>query len=192
MIYFIYILFACLSQIIDLLSIVFLNWIVAAFAGADGNLPSWLSYFQTFDATLDEGMLSRQRELAAGLGGTDWIAFNPTPTNWFETYWNRALWLFRNSAYGFDYYVFGIKWAPQQWRVVKYVESDTLTLFIAVGNGFNLFAYGRYGTAKIGWKAWNMYDGSTKTFGGTWGDAGLIPIAFTLTPFSRKVPAAAA
>ena len=59
-----------------------LTWILAPWlakqAGADGNLPPHLRWFQTFDATLDEG-----RKPQYGFTGTDvevrtkWLRRNP-------------------------------------------------------------------------------------------------------------------
>lgn len=177
---------AALSFVIDLACKFFLNWIVAAFADGSGNLPQALKWFQTFDATLDEGMNARRNELAAGIGGDTWAAFDPWPVTWFQRYKNRAFWLFRNSAYGFDYYLLGVPWNPDEWRVVKFVNTESLVLFIAMGRGFNIYAHGRYGMCKIGWKAWNLYQQDTGRFSASWGDGGKIPLTFSLSPFKRR------
>lgn len=171
---------------VDIVCRFFLNWIVAACADEEGNLPRFLSWFQTFDATLDEGMHARRREVQANLGGQDWADFNPYPWTWFDRYKNRALWLFRNSAYGFDYYVFGLRWDPAEWRVIRYFDRDDLTLFIALGRGFNVYYHGRWGMVKLGWKAWNTFDGAG--FSRQFGDGTCIPIVFSLSPFKRKTP----
>lgn len=177
---------AIASLVIDILCKLILNWIVALFADDAGNLPRCLKWFQTFDASLDEGMNARRNELAAGLGGDAWAAFIAYPRSQFEIYRNRALWLFRNTGYGFDYYLLGVRWNPNDWRVIRYVETDALLLFIAVGNGFNLYMESRYGMVKLGWKAWNLFNRSTGMFSGSWGDDRRIPVTFSLTPFKRR------
>lgn len=186
MLYIAYPFAAFAALVFDLASKFLLNWLVVLAANNEGYLPAWLKWFQTFDASLDQGMLARRREVADGLGGDTWAAFNPYPQTTFDTYKNRALWLFRNSGYGFDYYLLGVAWNPAEWRVVRYVETDTLVLFVAVGRGFNVYAHGRYGMAKLGWKAWNLYNKQTGKLEGTWGDAGKIPITLSLSPFKRR------
>lgn len=165
----------------------FLNWLIVPFADSNGNLPKYLKWFQTFDATLDQGMYERRAELASG-SGDDWSDFNPYPSSWWETYKNRAFWLFRNSAYGFDYYVYGLKWNKSDWSLVKYEVSDARTLFIATSSsGFNIFYWGPLGMYKIGWKAWNLFTpNGPDQFGGIWGDQTHVPIVFSVSPFKRK------
>ena len=176
--------FAALASLaMALVSVLVLNWIVVLFADGAGNLPRWLAYFQTFDASLDEGMHARRRELQAGIG-EEWAAFDPFPLTWFERYRNRALWLLRNPSYGFDYYLFGVRWHPVEWRVTTYIDRPDLTLFIARGRGFNVYYHGRFGMLKIGWKAWNCFNGTDLSR--VWGDGTRLPICCTYSPFKRK------
>jgi hypothetical protein len=186
MLYLAYPFAAIASLVIDILCKLILNRIVVLFADDNGNLPRALKWFQTFDATLDEGMYARRNELAAGLGGDTWAAFIAYPSTPEETYQNREKWLFRNTGYGFDYYLLGVRWNPNDWRVIRFVETDALLLFIAVGNGFNIYIESRYGMVKLGWKAWNLFNRNTRTFSGSWGDDNRIPITFSLTPFKRR------
>lgn len=176
---------ALLALLFDVVAKFLLNWIVAAFADVSGNLPRALKWFQTFDAPLDQGAINRRDELIAGVGDT-WAAFNPNPVSWFQRYKNRALWLFRNTGYGFDYYLLGVQWHPEEWRVVRFVNTPELVLFIAIGRGFNIYAHGRYGMAKLGWKAWNLYQQDTGKWSAAWGDGGRIPVTFSLSPFKRR------
>lgn len=186
MIYLRYVLCSFVTVVITALSKVCFNWVVAAFADEGGNLPRYLSWFQTFDATLDEGMYSRRRELKEGTND-DWADFDPYPVDSFGRYMNRAKWLQRNTGYGFDYYLLGMPFVPAEWTVRRFEDTAVRTLFIATGPGFNLYYYGRFGMVKFGWKAWNYYDprtGMWKT--SSWGPEWRAPIAFSITPFKRK------
>ena len=73
-----------------------LNPLVVLFADKDGNLPVYLKYFGTHDNTLDgdEGWRSK-------LPWLDW------QNNKLHRYVKRVLWLYRNTGYGFSYYVSG-------------------------------------------------------------------------------------
>uniref|UniRef100_UPI0025EAAF3C DUF7338 family protein n=1 Tax=uncultured Ralstonia sp. TaxID=114715 RepID=UPI0025EAAF3C len=115
--------------------------------------------------------------------------------SWGATRWRRFLarawWLYRNPAYGWDYWPLGVSFDPSAWRVLRYIDTDTLTLFVAIGNGFNLYYRGRFGMLKLGWKAWNCWDGSNwkaEPFGPSW----RLPLAFTVSPFKRRVSQPAA
>jgi len=132
-----------------LISILFFNWWVVLFADANGNLPRWLSYFQTFDAPIPKGYL------------------------------NGVKWLMRNPAYGFDYYVFGIPWNPENWTVHTFNKSGTTTLFVATGDGaFNIYFSSPVINIKLGWKAWNNFtDGK---FNSNFGDGTRLPICLTI------------
>lgn len=181
-----YVVFAIISLTIDIVCKFSLNWIVAAFADKDGNLPKILKWFQTFDATLDEGMYARRREIEFNWGN-QWASYNPDPKTWFQRYKNRALWLFRNSGYGFDYWPLGIKFNPSDWKVVKYEVTADKTVFIAKSsNAFNLYYEGPLGVYKLGWKAWNVFNKETQVLDGKFGNDGRIPITFSPNPFKRK------
>ena len=97
-----------------------LTWILAPWlakqAGADGNLPPHLRWFQTFDATLDEG-----RKPQYGFTGTD-----------VEV---RTKWLRRNPGYGFDYYLLGIKYVADDWAIVR--NDDKVFYAVSKSGAFN-------------------------------------------------------
>jgi hypothetical protein len=160
------------SLAITLFAMVCVNWWAPFFADSSGNLPRWLYWFQTFDATLDEGW--KGGYLASSWGTPGW-----------RRYLARVYWLYRNPAYGFDYFAFGLPFDPSKWRVLLDIETDTLSLFIAVGRGFNIEYGGRFGELKLGWKAWNYWQAGTwRTT--PWGPQWRVPLCFTLTPFKRK------
>lgn len=180
-------LYAFTSLLIDCVSRPFLNWIVVLFSDSKGNLPGFLKYWQTFDNDLYAGQHEREKEILTGEGET-WRWFVPLTDLWFYRYWNRAFWLLRNSCYGFSYYLFGVDWHKETWRVVKYDDTSERTFFFAVsGDAFNLYYHGPLGMYKIGWKAWNMFDTVTNTFTrDAWGDGGKIPHVVSANPFKRK------
>src|SRR4051794_38118577 len=87
----------------------FVNWWAPLFAQlgpitSDGKtrygfrLPDWLAWFDTFDDDLDSGARRDGKE---------------------RSYWRRVAWLYRNSAYGFSYWVLGIPFDPADWHVVS-------------------------------------------------------------------------
>ncbi len=127
------------------------NPIIVLFADNDGNLPKYLYYFQTFDAPIPKGYL-------AGL-----------------------TWLNRNPSYGFDLFVFGIKWEPEKWKIRKIFSNENYELFFATSsNGAFSFKYHnlkRDSYTKYGWKAFNFYDFQKGDFSRQWnGTRGLVPI----------------
>lgn len=68
--------------------------VLPLFASADGWLPSWLSWFQTPDNSLDGDAGHRERH-----PGMDW----------WSTYKRRVAWCWRNVAYGFDIDILGVE-----------------------------------------------------------------------------------
>lgn len=80
-------------------------WICApflpAFASSSGWLPRSLCWFQTPDNSLDGDI--QYRTLHAPF---KW------PENRIEVYVNRVFWLFRNPAYGFDFFALGFFLPP--------------------------------------------------------------------------------
>src|SRR5579859_1566097 len=103
MFYIIYPFFTIASLLFTLLTYV-LSPILPAFMDKQGNLPKWLSWFQTFDNTLLAG-----RQPAFGWTGSDYkIAME---------------WLCRNPGYTFDYYPLGVAWDQTQWTVKKNIPT---------------------------------------------------------------------
>ena len=147
---------ALASLATTLISILFFNWWVVLFVDENGNLPRWLSYFQTFDATIPKGYL------------------------------NGVKWLMRNPAYGFDYYVFGIPWNPSDWTIDRFEADENRVLFLATSKngGFNFYYLGKYGMYKFGWKVWNDFTGTK--LNSRFGDGSHIPICFSVNPFKHS------
>jgi len=78
----------------------FINPLLPIIADSDGNLPSWLRWFQTYDSTLD-GKEPRF------IDATSWLRTDGVAKNFICTYILRVMWLYRNNAYGFAYSVLG-------------------------------------------------------------------------------------
>lgn len=167
-----YIAHAALSLGVTLFAWVAVCWWAPLLVDRDGNLPRWLRWFQTFDASADAGWRDAYY--------TGWLAETHV-----GRYVARVMWLCRNPAYGFDYELLGVPFAASEWRVVRYVESEDMVLFFAVGRGFNFYYEGRWGKYKIGWKAWNRWDG-TSWDAPNWSEYERIPLCFTLNPFHRR------
>jgi hypothetical protein len=55
-------------------------------------LPMWLAWFDTFDDSIDSGHIN---------------GFWETPNSTLGFYWSRVKWLWRNPAYGFDFWLLG-------------------------------------------------------------------------------------
>lgn len=177
MIYFMYAVFAIISLLFTLFVWVF-SIPLALLANKDGNLPGFLYYLQTFDASLDAGWKD-------GYDG-----FDPNDPLWK----NRAKWLRRNPSYGVDYWLLGMHFDPTEWTVEKF---DT-NWFIATHNGglFNRCYFGPKGQMKLGWKAWNYFLNKfdekgnpvwdTKPFGPEW----RVPFCFSINPFKRDTTTA--
>lgn len=83
--------------------------ILPLFASEDGWLPSWLWWFQTPFDSLDGDSGSWER--------------NPGTDAW-STYVRRVCWLWRNSGYGFDMRVCGIKVDPDTDKIVHEGNPD--------------------------------------------------------------------
>lgn len=148
--------------------------VLTLFSDADGNLPGALRLFQTFDATLDAGWRD-------GYFG-DWKAKRIAPKR-LCLWWLRTRWLWRNPGYTFDYEVLGCAFDPMNWRVLRYSAGGSKVTFLAVGPRlrFNLYLQRGNFYLKLGWKAWNYWDG-VRFDGKPWGPEARAPICFTIKP----------
>lgn len=165
---------ALIDVLMALFSMVFINW-WAPLVAVNGTvcdagvcrtavtLPRWLRWFDTFDADLDTGNRDRYGD---------------------KGYWGRVLWLYRNHAYGFGYWVFGIPFDPAEWTVTEFSEVGGKRVFKARStNGhFNVYTV-KFGLRfKLGWKAWNMFDPETgKWKEQPWGPEWRIPFTFSIS-----------
>jgi hypothetical protein len=111
-----------------------------------GNLPVWLSWFQTFDASCDAGWQD------------GYFAVTGVPTG-YKLWWLRTRWLWRNPAYGFCYGPLGIAYDPAQW-VIDEIQTNgaTLTLLRAHTIDNKYFCYTDSSGAKFGYKLWWAFD----------------------------------
>jgi hypothetical protein len=153
-----YVVCAALSFMTAACAIVFVNWWIIFLADANGNLPTWCSYFQTFDA--------------------------PIPKGWKS----GVAWLNRNPAYGFDLFVYGIPFNPADWIVRHFSVTPNGTLFFATSTGgdFNFYYQGKFGTYKFGWKDWNCFNQSTQQSEASTVYGNYLPICFTFNPFKNS------
>lgn len=138
-----------------------INPILPILADSDGNLPSWLRWFQTYDSTLD-GQEPRF------IDATSWLRDNQhVAKNFICTYILRVMWLYRNNAYGFAYSILGGK-AP--FRTLSEEGTNTSDRYPAIegsyftvfedAEGVQYFQYklvkdrgnGKCFEASIGWK----------------------------------------
>ncbi len=159
---FAYPLFVVVSLIFTVLTYLLAPFLALFVSSSTGNLPKYLLWFQTFDATCFEG-----REPQYGMTGSNW--------------WVATRWLWRNPGYTFDLEVLGFTWNQNSWKVVK-VSADG-SFFFAIGPWltFNLCGMIWGVHFKFGWKAWNMYSLQTKTWtvNPTWAKFNKIPVCFT-------------
>lgn len=142
--------------------------LVVLFASKDGWLPGWLRWFQTFDATIDSAWQDSYQ-----------FCIDATPSNWFQYVWTyrgapdtptglnlfmlRCRWLWRNAAYGFDYWPCGLVYDPSQWIVdVCDVTNGILTKFSARTVDGLHFCYTDSKGTKLGWKLWWALDSNFK------------------------------
>jgi hypothetical protein len=163
--------YALLSFIAMIVVFLFVNWWAPIFCDSEGWLPKWLKWVGTFDASLDTGWQQHKWD-------HQWLG------KYFDgryKYLARVRWLYRNHNYGFDYYVLGIPFVAEDWKVVKFegpwMGKKRIVFFAIDGKGhFNYQAIWWFGrTLKFGWKAWNMYDNINDKFGGQWGPENRIP-----------------
>ncbi len=167
--------------IVELLFTVFAvlccNWWAAWFADERGWLPHRLAWLQTFDAPLDAGW-------------RDGYAGYREPSGPWSRWWQRTKWLYRNPAYGFGYWPLGTSFDPAMWKVTYFEKTAARDLFKATGpwGTFNVTYYGRWGTLKLGWKAWNYFDPATGDWKPNyqWGPERRAPFVFSYSPFRRK------
>jgi hypothetical protein len=160
-----------------------ITWVIApllaVFTKGDGNLPKFLYWFQTFDATLDQGWLQ-------GSFG-DYTTTGVKPTGWTLWYY-RFRWLQRNPGYGFDYWPLGAAMDVSKWTVVR---NDASWQIYKGPNGLFCIRSMKTGVApKIGWKAWAYFNTTTNTDGSvtltaqdayySWGPSHRVPICITL------------
>lgn len=198
---------APLDLIFNLACVLLLNWWVIFLArpvresdwlylqakqkwqGHEQKLPDWLTWVETFDASLDTGWISGY------FVPRDTYAPDNMPSFWRRKYYQWR-WLNRNSGYGFSYYLLGIEMKKDTWTILKYVRAPESNgkgyqLFIAYSSeGFwNVNLQGKYGTYKLGWKAWNYWDWEKMnwyTNNKPWGPLWRTSVVCSINPFKRS------
>ncbi len=161
------------------------NWLVVLFANDDGELPSFLHLWQTWDNSID---CSDSVSVAPKFLQYDWKAhyreYVGTTTylrsvnrdRWYSLCYNdkftiiellqryccRVLWLMRNNAYGFCFYLLGQNVSPQS--EITTSEHTEFVREIYGGNVggawkykntapiFHLFGYTVHFNNLLGWK----------------------------------------
>lgn len=121
------------------------NWLVVLWADEYGNLPYCLRWWQTYDNTLDvEWMLTegsvpkfalydyqkhyryhREEKTENGFtaGYVELLDSNFTIKERLQRYICRVCWLYRNSNYGFSYYVNGREVDGSKVKIVKAINE---------------------------------------------------------------------
>jgi len=153
--------------------------------GIEEKLPEWLRWFETFDASLDTGWIE-------GKYFKSGEAYSPTnlPGFWRRK-WYQIRWLYRNSNYGFSYWVTGVPMVKADWVIHRYVIQNGYRLFIALNpktGYFNINLQGKYGTYKLGVKAWNYWDRDIQDWyqdNLPWGPEWRTQLVLSINPFSR-------
>ena len=147
--YFGYSILALLTTILCYLT----NWIVVFFADDEGELPSWLRYWQTWDDSLDSYYYMVEGECVPSFLDYGYLdKYNPVYTStaeleqygkkrWFsylkpgatfstkekiQRYFCRLHWLMRNNAYGFSFWLLGADITEQVFNVKTYTIDTTI------------------------------------------------------------------
>jgi hypothetical protein len=151
--------------------------LVVLFTNSAGYLPAWLTWFQTFDNSLDAGW-----KIQGNFG--DYLTTGIAPTG-ILLYWYRVRWLWRNPGYGFSYYVVGIAFDPTAWRVLAYSSDGANNTYLATdGRRFSLEIGRAWCSLKLGYKTWGYYNASAKTFNDIpWGPELRTMICATVRPW---------
>ena len=132
--------------------------IILLFVRPDNNyLPRWLCWFQTFDASVDQGWLGN-------------YFTNTNPSSWWQRIWSysgsgtptglnrfllRVRWLWRNPAYGFDLWPLGMAYNPDDWivKVCDVANGQLIKFYAETKDGLH-FSYCDSSNRKFGWKLW--------------------------------------
>ena len=172
------------------------NWIVAAFADECGQLPKCLKWWQTYDNPLDvewmvtEGVVpkfarydfKRHYEYHYEDKGDDYmipgyvVLLDPNFTLWerFQRYVCRLWWIYRNSNYGFSYYVNGRTVNGADNVVKRDIDLPNNRQFVSAVKGGNWWSktwcyyyekpYCKFFKLRVylGWKLKSVYEGKQR------------------------------
>lgn len=146
-------------------------------------LPTWLKWFDTFDASIDAGWLDGYFE-PKGAHSASY-----PPNFWLRKYYQWK-WLQRNTGYGFAYWPLGIEFDQGDWDVhTARFDADGSVLFVATSwQGYWCIGYGgKWGSYSLGWKAKNYWwPGDNKWSTNPWGPEWRTQIVMSINPFKRS------
>ena len=146
--------------------------VVVLFASDDGWLPSWLSWFQTPDNSLDGDRGHKER----------W----GTSTEAWPTYVRRVAWLWRNCGYGFNINVLGFKHKEGdvkevigdptvgdksgvsgmcRWKVFR--DGKLVCFQVYLVRHYQIFGHWKCVRIGAGWKIWSE-PGPGRIYGQHW------------------------
>ena len=155
--------FACLIFEIMAMIVAYLtNPIVVLFADDKGELPKIFKWWATYDNCLDVGWMLTEHCVPRWAeydydrhyvyhyeekyddgnfiaGYVDVLDDNFTLKERVQRYVCRVCWLYRNSNYGFSYYVNGADVDKENIRVVKNTKEPNNEIFVAYETGKNIF-----------------------------------------------------
>lgn len=167
--YFRFFIFVLLDIVMNIVGYIF-NPIFALFVNSDAQLPHLLSWFQTYDADADGIGHNGSVEPRFVASTMSLRAADTSPKNIFCRYLCRVIWMYRNNAYGFSYYVLGAPSGLHGFETVGSVPADrypakegkSITTAVAL-NGKTYFQLryvksrgnGKCYEANIGWKLGN-------------------------------------
>ena len=202
--YFVCLIFEIMAMIVAYLT----NPIVVLFADEYGELPECFKMWGTYDnRSLDVGWMITEHCVPKWAeydynshyvyhyekkfnDGTVWPGYviilnkNFTLKERLQRYVCRACWLYRNSNYGFSYYVNGVDVNGSDLKVVKNTSEPNNEIFIAYekdkdvyNTAWSVFVYKQYCEyfcfrAYLGWKLKGLSDGRHM-------------LAFSVNPFRR-------
>lgn len=159
------------------------NWFVVLFSNEVGELPSIFKYWQTWDSTLDnkeyveENCFSfcrynyseyyeEQKVLLPEYNRDKRIAIKKKDLplkDRIKRYICRTCWLYRNNAYGFAFYWFGINTVGNDIKFLVKKNFDTSNReYLAYETGHSLWAtpWVYYNSMRIcSWCEWKIYIG---------------------------------
>ena len=189
----------CFQAILEVIATIIAyltNWLVVFFADEYGQLPKCLKWWQTYDNPLDvewmvtEGKVpkfarydfKRHYEYHYEDKGDNYMKpgyvklLDPNFTLWerFQRYVCRLYWIYRNSNYGFSYYVNGRVVDAEKQVIKEDVKTETTRIFKSIVNDGDWWSrtwcyyyeapYCKYFkiTVYLGWKLKSVYRGTMR------------------------------
>lgn len=189
----------CFQAILEVIATIIAyltNWLVVFFADECGQLPKCLKWWQTYDNPLDvEWMITegkvpkfarydfkRHYDYYYEDKGDNYmkpgyvILKDPDFTLWerFQRYVCRLYWIYRNSNYGFSYYVNGRVVDAEKQVILEDVNTENTRIFKSIVNDGDWWSrtwcyyyeapYCKYFKIRVylGWKLKSVYRGTVR------------------------------